>query len=195
MRANAEDVKSLVSMRDIMGMYNLHPQRGKKYICPFHTEKTPSLMVYDNTNVFTCFGCSAKGDIYKFVMLMNNCDFESALSFICDKFGIENDNGLTPEERKAYGKAITDSIKQAQERKERIEQTRYTYSRLCDYRRFLAGNVDIRDFDNELYCEALRNLVYIDYILDEYLSDRDGQLAIDMPDVNGWIKSLRAMKI
>ena len=35
--------------------------------CPFHDEKTPSLVVYLNTSSFTCFGCSKSGDVFDFI--------------------------------------------------------------------------------------------------------------------------------
>ena len=41
---------------------------GKKYkiLCPFHEEKTPSLILNDDLGTFFCFGCGTSGGIYKF---------------------------------------------------------------------------------------------------------------------------------
>lgn len=35
--------------------------RNKKCLCPFHLEKTPSLVVYEDTQSFYCFGCGTGG--------------------------------------------------------------------------------------------------------------------------------------
>jgi len=42
---------------------------GKKYkvLCPFHKEKTPSLILNDDFGTFFCFGCGASGGVYKFI--------------------------------------------------------------------------------------------------------------------------------
>lgn len=42
---------------------------GKKYklLCPFHEEKTPSLILNDDLGTFFCFGCGASGGVYKFI--------------------------------------------------------------------------------------------------------------------------------
>jgi DNA primase catalytic core len=42
---------------------------GKKYkiLCPFHEEKTASLILNDDLGTFFCFGCGASGGRYKFI--------------------------------------------------------------------------------------------------------------------------------
>lgn len=55
--------------------------------CPFHNERTPSFVVYLNTNTYSCFGgCSEKGgDVIKFVMKKYELDFIKAVKFILKK--------------------------------------------------------------------------------------------------------------
>lgn len=48
-----------------------------KICCPFHREKTPSFVVYDDH--VHCFGCSFHGDIFHYVMQRDGCDFVSAV--------------------------------------------------------------------------------------------------------------------
>lgn len=45
MRADKEHIRSIVSMEDIMRLYQLQPHINNKYKCPFHSEKTPILQV------------------------------------------------------------------------------------------------------------------------------------------------------
>ena len=44
-------------------------------LCPFHNEKTPSFVVYPDTQSFYCFGCGAAGDVIGFVRKYNNLSY------------------------------------------------------------------------------------------------------------------------
>lgn len=63
-------------MREVVEMYGLRIDRKGFICCPFHREKTASLKLYDKS--FHCFGCGASGDVFRFVQLMDNCDFKEA---------------------------------------------------------------------------------------------------------------------
>lgn len=49
--------------------------RVRKGLCPFHTEKTPSFVVYESKNRFKCFGCLAGGDAIDFYQKLNGTSF------------------------------------------------------------------------------------------------------------------------
>ena len=73
----AEDIKRAYSMRDILSRYGLQPNRAGFLNCPFHQgDRTASLKVYKDS--FYCFGCGATGDIFKFIQMMDHCDFKTA---------------------------------------------------------------------------------------------------------------------
>jgi len=55
--------------------------------CPFHNEKHPSLSVNIEHGGFNCFGCAEKGDVFKFVMLMQGCDFSGAVAYLANFSG------------------------------------------------------------------------------------------------------------
>lgn len=177
MKADKEYIKSIVSMQDIMQLYNLEPQRNKKYICPFHTEKTPSASI--KGDIFHCFGCGVTLDVFGFVQQMNNCDFPVALDFICSSFGIQNDGEPDPE----FNKRLQERQKAARERERLRDAGQYAYNRLCAYRRYLAA----LEPDNVERCHMLD---YVDYLLDEYLSDMEG-VGREIPDVDLYIKRIR----
>jgi CHC2 zinc finger/Toprim domain len=73
-----EEVKSRVSMKDVLAHYGLMQGTAEKpsksglelrLRCPFHEDKTPSLSINAETGKFHCFGCHAKGgDIFDFVV-------------------------------------------------------------------------------------------------------------------------------
>lgn len=57
-------------------------------LCPFHQEKTPSFAVHPSKQIFHCFGCGVGGDVFKFIMLVENVTFPEALERLADKVGI-----------------------------------------------------------------------------------------------------------
>ncbi len=59
-----------------------------KCLCPFHSEKTPSCVVYTDNGSFYCFGCHAGGDVITFVMKIENLDYIEAVRFLASRAGI-----------------------------------------------------------------------------------------------------------
>ena len=72
-----EDIKQQYSMRDVVGMYGLYPNRAGFISCPFHSgDHTPSMKIYKKD--YHCHSCGANGDIFSFVQGMENCSFKEA---------------------------------------------------------------------------------------------------------------------
>ena len=70
--------------------------------CPFYKEKTPSFKVSPVKGIFTCFGCSAKGNAISFVMMLYNMTFPEAVEYLAKKLNIEyKAEELTPEQKEA----------------------------------------------------------------------------------------------
>lgn len=73
----SNEIKEQYKMLDVIQMYGLNPDRSGFIRCPFHSgDRTASLKVYKDS--FHCYGCHANGDIFKFVQLMDECDFKTA---------------------------------------------------------------------------------------------------------------------
>ncbi|MEZ4496398.1 MAG: CHC2 zinc finger domain-containing protein [Thermomicrobiales bacterium] len=53
--------------------------RSFKGLCPFHQEKTPSFVVFPDSQNFHCFGCGKGGDLFTFYMEIERVDFREAL--------------------------------------------------------------------------------------------------------------------
>lgn len=54
--------------------------------CPFgHTDKTPSLRVYKDTNRWYCYSCSSGHDMPDLYMKLNDCDFITAVKKLVNK--------------------------------------------------------------------------------------------------------------
>jgi DNA primase len=63
--------------------------RNWKSRCPFHHEKTPSFVVSPEKGIFKCFGCDVAGDVFKFLMLIENISWIEAVKKLAKKTGIE----------------------------------------------------------------------------------------------------------
>jgi DNA primase len=88
----AEQVKSSVDIVKTIGEYVRLKKAGgsPRYtgLCPFHTEKTPSFSVHSTHQFYRCFGCDAKGDLFKFVMEIERISFFEALKLVAERNGI-----------------------------------------------------------------------------------------------------------
>ena len=62
--------------------------RNLKGLCPFHSEKTPSFSVHGEKQIFHCFGCGVGGDVFKFVMLIEQVTFPESIRIVAEKCGI-----------------------------------------------------------------------------------------------------------
>src|SRR5687767_10694385 len=62
--------------------------RNMKGLCPFHQEKTPSFVVFPESQNFHCFGCGRGGDLFTFYMESEKVDFREALHELADRSGV-----------------------------------------------------------------------------------------------------------
>lgn len=75
---------------DVVSSYVKLKRNGNNYtgLCPFHKEKTPSFHVSEDKQLYYCFGCGAGGNLFDFVMKMENLDFVDALKFLAQRAGV-----------------------------------------------------------------------------------------------------------
>lgn len=88
-----EDIKARVDIVDLVGETVRLRRSGKNYtgFCPFHANvHTPSFAVFPDSGTWRCFGaCNEGGDIFRFVMKKEGCDFPEALRILAERAGIE----------------------------------------------------------------------------------------------------------
>jgi len=85
-----EEIKERISIEDVVGQEVSLRKAGRywKGLCPFHSEKTPSFIVFPDKGNYHCFGCGANGDIFGFVMRTQNVGFGEALKILANKAGV-----------------------------------------------------------------------------------------------------------
>ena len=88
---------------DIIGSYFPLKRAGANFkaLCPFHQEKTPSFTVSPSRQTFHCFGCSAGGSVFRFVMEYEHVDFPAAVRKLAARAGITivEERGAADEDR------------------------------------------------------------------------------------------------
>ena len=62
--------------------------RNMKGLCPFHQEKTPSFVVFPESQNFHCFGCGKGGDLFTYYMESEQVDFREALRELAERAGV-----------------------------------------------------------------------------------------------------------
>lgn len=100
-----EDLKSRINIVDAIGRVVPLKRAGANYkgVCPFHNEKTPSFVVSEQKQIFTCFGCGASGDVIEFTKRFYNLDFSEAVEKLARENGIEiRLGGSGNQEREKY---------------------------------------------------------------------------------------------
>lgn len=89
-----EKVQAATDIVRLVGeQVNLRP-KGKEFagLCPFHDDKSPSMQVSPQKQIYKCFSCGAGGDVFSFAMNYHKMGFVEALKYLAEKAGIE----LTP---------------------------------------------------------------------------------------------------
>lgn len=63
--------------------------RNFKALCPFHHEKTPSFVVSPDKQIYHCFGCGEGGNVFGFLMKVENLGFIEAVKMLAERARIE----------------------------------------------------------------------------------------------------------
>ena len=80
-----EKLKTQVSLLRLVESQGYELKReGKDYVlcCPFHDEKTPSLKITPENNLFHCFGCGVGGSVIDWVMKTQGVSFRHAVELL-----------------------------------------------------------------------------------------------------------------
>ncbi len=89
-RGFPDEVRQQSDIVRIVSDYVSLKKRGQNWIacCPFHSEKTPSFNVHPGKGIYKCFGCSAGGNVFDFVMRVDGLSFPEAVKLVAEKSGV-----------------------------------------------------------------------------------------------------------
>lgn len=101
-----ENLKNQINIIDVVGRVVPLKRAGSNYkgVCPFHNEKTPSFVVSEQKQIFTCFGCGATGDAIEFAKRYYNLDFSEAVEKLAGEYGISLEKNTFHDNREIYYK-------------------------------------------------------------------------------------------
>jgi len=85
-----EEVRMKNDIVEVISSYVRLQKKGDHHwgLCPFHNEKTPSFSVRGSKQMYYCFGCSAGGNVFTFIMNYENFTFPEAVRMLAEKAGV-----------------------------------------------------------------------------------------------------------
>jgi DNA primase catalytic core len=120
MITNEIEIKNAIQIFDIISDFVALKRKGSNYkgCCPFHNERTPSFVVFTNSNTFKCFGCGEAGDAIVFLKKHEQHTYAEALTYIANHYSIAIIEGVASQkdqEEKTKKEAILAANKFAAE--------------------------------------------------------------------------------
>lgn len=129
-REICETIRDHISMRTVAEHYGFNVNRAGFIACPFHSEKTASCKIYDNS--FYCFGCGAGGDAVTFVQKLFTLNFKAAVVRISCDFGLNFFSEVSPTERRKMAEADKHRIEEQAAQKALAEKRRRYLAMRCE---------------------------------------------------------------
>lgn len=172
----AEAIKERVSMPDAIALYApTPPPRHDRIPCPVHHGESYNLSFTDK--LYHCFVCGSGGDVISFTQHVFGLDFPAALDKLNTDFNcgaILDRKPTLREQRDAQERYKALVAKREQEAAERQAREEFYWSLWDEYIRLDLQRMRYfpadpsEDFD-PLYVEAVKQIDYIEYLIDELL--------------------------
>ena len=85
-----EEIRAAADIVDVVSGFVRLKKAGRNYtgLCPFHREKTPSFNVNPERAIFKCFGCGKGGNVFTFLMEMEQLSFVDAVETLAERYNI-----------------------------------------------------------------------------------------------------------
>ncbi len=161
------EVKERADIVKVAELYGMKLNRAYKCVCPFHKEKTASLSISPQKQIWKCFGCGKGGDVISLVSELLNINALEAAKSINYTLGL----GLDPNQKSSYFQI--NKYKNRQKTEEMFKKWELdTFILLTDYlhllwrweEEYVPKNME--EDPNELFVEAMHNRDYIEYVID-----------------------------
>src|SRR5205823_9118261 len=84
-----QEIKDRLDLVDLVSEHLRLQKAGRdlKGLCPFHQEKTPSLYVSPEKQLWHCYGCQKGADHFTFIQDIEHVDFVGGLGMLAEKTG------------------------------------------------------------------------------------------------------------
>ena len=170
----ANEIKSMVSMPELMERYGFSLNRSGFCKCPFHSEKSASFKAYPGTRGFYCYGCNESGSVIDFVMKFFGLSFGDAIKKINEDFslGLPICERISLRQRREMERSQRERQEERNREQRELERLDGEYWAAFDLwqkydtnKREYAPKSPSEDF-HPLYVEAIKNIDYASYLLD-----------------------------
>ena len=84
------EIRSKLDIVQIISEYLPLVQKGKNFfgVCPFHDDTHPSMSVSREKQIYRCFSCGARGNVFTFVQEYEHLTFRDTLQKLSEKAGV-----------------------------------------------------------------------------------------------------------
>ena len=155
-------VKTSINAREVAEHYGIDVNRYGKALCPFHNDRHPSMVVYDDH--YHCFACGEHGDVIDLVANLYSLPVLDAANKLACDFGISQGKPPTKEmEEKLNRKSEAQRLK---------ENEKLCFSALLAYMKLLQEWKELyaprtpEDKHHDRFVQACHWLDYVEYLVD-----------------------------
>lgn len=183
-----KQIKELITPKRVVQYYLGQPQKTSRmnliYKSPFRNERTPSFWVSNEKGIHD-FGTGIHYDTISFVQELFRIDFKTALSKLCNDFGIMDCEPISKELEQYL---IRKREEELQIRKNINRWFYSTFSKLCD--ELQEWQKIIPHLNKEALAIAYAKEQYLDYLTDLFIDAKEDdkiKLWKDKEEIEKWI--------
>ena len=183
-------VKTSINLGEAAEHYGIKVNRYGKALCPFHNDRHPSMVVYDDH--YHCFACGEHGDVIDFTSKLCGMSMLDAAKKLAYDFGITQD--------KPPDKVLQEKQNRKSEAQRLRENEKLCFSALLEYMKLLqewkclyAPRTPEEEWHPH-FIEACDRLDYVEYLVDTLIGGDSYERTevIDMMMTDSKLKKLQA---
>ena len=151
-----------VSTIEAAAHYGVEVNRHGKALCPFHNDRHPSMVVYDDH--YHCFACGEHGDVIDLVANLYGLPVYDAATKLAYDFGISQDKPPTKETEEKLNRKS--EAQQLRENEKLCFSALLAYMKLLqEWKRVYAPRLP-EDEPDDRFVQACHKLDYVEYLVD-----------------------------
>ena len=155
-------VKTSINLGEAAEHYGIKVNRYGKALCPFHNDRHPSMVVYDDH--YHCFACGEHGDVIDLVANLYGMPVLDAVNKLAYDFGISQDKPPTKE--------MQEKMNRKSEAQQLRDNEKLCFSALLAYMKLLQEWKELyaprtpEDKHHDRFVQACHGLDYVEYLVD-----------------------------